>query len=365
MTIVISSCGSDKEDLTKNQADIDYDILLSGSNKQVSYKDEVKPVLEKRCIVCHGCYDAPCQLKLTSVEAIKRGANPEKVYNAERIFASEATRMFIDAQSEEEWREKGFHSILNGDMSGAEENLRHSVLYNMLRLKQLNPQPRIGMINKNIDLGLSRDQSCPTNQEFVEYAEDFPEQGMPFAMPNLSDDEYHVLVKWISQGLPDDSDSTIPQVLQSQVNSWEKFLNKKDKKTRLVSRYIYEHIFLGHLYFKGNHQRTFFRLVRSYTPPGKAIKEIPTVRVFDDPGVKEFYYRLKYYKSSIVDKSHIVYELSNKRMQRYKQLFMNNSYEVSSLPSYDPEVASNPIKTFAALPADSRYKFLLDDAKYF
>ena len=28
---------------------------------------------------------------------------------------------------------------------------------------------------------------------------------MPFATPNLSDDEYHILVKWKSQGMPDDT----------------------------------------------------------------------------------------------------------------------------------------------------------------
>lgn len=28
----------------------------------VSYEQDVKPILEARCIVCHGCYDAPCQL---------------------------------------------------------------------------------------------------------------------------------------------------------------------------------------------------------------------------------------------------------------------------------------------------------------
>ena len=27
------------------------------------YYTEVKPILENRCVVCHACYDAPCQLK--------------------------------------------------------------------------------------------------------------------------------------------------------------------------------------------------------------------------------------------------------------------------------------------------------------
>ena len=31
-----------------------------------SYRAHVAPVLEGRCVVCHGCFDAPCQLVLSS-----------------------------------------------------------------------------------------------------------------------------------------------------------------------------------------------------------------------------------------------------------------------------------------------------------
>jgi Fatty acid cis/trans isomerase (CTI) len=361
----LASCGSEKESVTLKQADIDYDILLRGGDKNISYINEVRPVLEKRCVVCHGCYDASCQLKLTSIEGIRRGANPEKVYNAERILAANPTRLFIDAETEEEWRSKGFHPVLNKREDMLINNLRHSVLYKMLRLKQLNPQPRVGMMDDNFDLSLGRDQTCPTIEEFDEYAKEFPQQGMPFAMPNLSDNEYHVLVKWISQGLPDDSRDVLPSTTVSQVKKWEAFLNQSSLKHQLFGRYLYEHLTLGHLHFKGAHDREFFRLVRSYTPPGKPVKEIATVRAFDDPGTDTFYYRLRYYGSSIVDKNHIVYELSDKRMDRYKELFINTDHVVSKLPNYTPKVVANPIKAFSDLPVKSRYLFLLDDAKFF
>ena len=32
----------------------------------LSYRSDVQPILEHRCVVCHGCYDAPCQLLLSS-----------------------------------------------------------------------------------------------------------------------------------------------------------------------------------------------------------------------------------------------------------------------------------------------------------
>lgn len=365
ITFLIVSCAGEKESLTKGQSDIEYQILLKGGDKNISYINEARPVLEKRCIVCHGCYDAPCQLKLTSIEGIKRGANPKKIYDAERIFSAEPTRLFIDAKSEKEWREKGFHSILNEQEDSAINNLRHSVLYKMLRLKQLNPQPRVGMINDSFYLGLNREQTCPVNNDFEGYAEDFPLQGMPFATPNLSDDEYHILVKWISQGMPDDSQKIFSATTKEQIKNWEVFLNNKGLKHKLVSRYIYEHLFIAHLYFQGENNREFFRLVRSSTPPGTAIKEIATIRPYDNPQVDDFYYRLKYEKSSIVDKSHVVYELSGKRIKRFKELFINPDYKVDKLPSYEAIVASNPIEAFSDIPVESRYRFLLDDAKFF
>ena len=39
------------------------------------YQTKVAPVIEGRCVVCHACYDAPCQLKMSSPEGIERGAN--------------------------------------------------------------------------------------------------------------------------------------------------------------------------------------------------------------------------------------------------------------------------------------------------
>ena len=33
--------------------------------KRVEYKD-VKSILDSRCVVCHGCYSSPCNLKLDS-----------------------------------------------------------------------------------------------------------------------------------------------------------------------------------------------------------------------------------------------------------------------------------------------------------
>ena len=42
---------------------------------------------------------------------------------------------------------------------------------------------------------------------------------------------------------------------------------------------------------------------------------------------------------------------------------LDPAYAVTALPSYAEELASNPFLTFAAIPPDSRYRFLLDEPK--
>ena len=148
------------------------------------------------------------------------------------------------------------------------------------------------------------------------------------------------------------------------VETWEQFFNGDSLKNRLVSRYLYEHLFIAHLYFEDASEREFFDLVRSKTPPGKPIDVIATRRPYGNPGVDRVYYRLRRVKSAIALKRHLPYALSAKRMKRYQELFLNPAYKVTALPSYEPKLASNPFATFREIPPVSRYKFLLDEAQY-
>ena len=128
-----------------------------------------------------------------------------------------------------------------------------------------------------------------------DFAREHPLWGMPYAMPDLTEQEYRTIVSWLAQGAPapappDPSATVVPQITQ-----WESFLNQSSNKQRLVNRYLYEHLFHAHIHFAGSPSREFYRLVRSTTPPGQAIDEIPTVRPYDDPGAAQFYYRLLRY----------------------------------------------------------------------
>ena len=371
---LLTACSLPDKSITLEQATIEYDLLYDLPKENLSFNQDVLPILEKRCVACHGCYDAACQLKLTSAQGILRGSNKNKVYNALRMTAAEPTRLFVDALTTAQWRDKDFTAVLY-EKSGSEvndpiKNLERSVLYQMLRLKELNPQARTGILSDKFDLSLDREQTCPTIDEFDDYASKHPEAGMPYGMPNMSRQEHKTLVHWIAQGSPVEKDVPPSAQANKQIQQWEAFFNgalkntNVSKKEKLVSRYLFEHLFHAHLHFKNTNEREFYRLVRSSTPPGEAIKIIATRRPYGKND-GEVYYRIVRHQSSIVAKQHIVYELSPQRMNRFKELFYKVDYDVTTLPSYAPEVASNPIKAFADIPVKSRYQFLLDDARFF
>ena len=75
----------------------------------------------------------------------------------------------------------------------------------------------------------------------------------------------------------------------------------------MTARYLYEHLFLAHLKF-GTPTNEFFELVRSKSAPGQPLELIPSVRPYDDPGVERFFYRFRKIHSTIVQKTHMVFE---------------------------------------------------------
>jgi hypothetical protein len=337
------------------------------SADQIDYWTDVKPVVENRCVVCHGCYDAPCQLKMSSIEGIVRGASPEVVYDQGRIKPAMPTRLFTDAQTVNEWRDKGFHPVLSEYASSPEANREASVMYKILQLKQENPLPDVKQLpEKEFDLKLSRKQVCTNADEFDKYAKKHPLWGMPYALPAISKDEQQVLMSWVEQGATYTARPPLPKAFTSSIEQWEAFLNGDSLKQQLTSRYIYEHLSYAHLYFSDmtNDDLQFFRMVRSTTPPGEPVAIIAGRRPYDDPDTGRVYYRLEPVVGSIVDKTHMPYALNSQRMEYWQELFIDSDYEVTTLPSYAPEQASNPFVTFAQLPVKARYRFMLEEAQF-
>ena len=331
---------------------------------QVSFSRDIKPIIDQRCVVCHGCYDAPCQLKLESPLALNRGASKVMIYDGDRLTPIAPSRMGVDAATTAEWRQKGFHPVLDESSDAPETQLKGSVLARMLALKQQHPLPTHGTLSHEFDFGLNRTLECPRLDEFDGFARKHPGWGMPYGLPGLKPEESRQLLTWIEQGARYPAEPPPAVMTAAAVNRWESFMNGSRLKERLVARYVYEHLFMGHLHFKGHDPREFFRLVRSSTPPGEPIREIPTVRPYDDPG-RQMFYRLQAFRQTIVDKNHDVYEIGDERIRRLRELFLDPDYEITEWPGYQAGQSANPFRIFAALPPQSRYRFMLDDAYFF
>ena len=112
----------------------------------VSFDKQVQPILNRRCVVCHSCNDAPCQLDLTSYEGLDRGANPAPVYNGARLFTDKPTRIGIDAGSTAGWRALDFHPVLNERADTRVAHLDNALLYKALLLKRGDTFPAAGRL---------------------------------------------------------------------------------------------------------------------------------------------------------------------------------------------------------------------------
>lgn len=331
----------------------------------VSYHKDIKPILESRCVACHACYDAPCQLKLGSISGVDRGATKQLVYDRGRLQATTPTRLFIDAVDTEGWRGKEFYPVLNERIDSPQAGLNNSLLAKLIQLKRINPLPESGQLADSFELDLDRKLECPTINEFNSYQQKHPDWGMPYALPGLSLKQENIIMTWLQEGAKFDAQVPLSESAIASIAQWEHFFNRVTLKQQLVSRYIYEHLFIGHIHFKGHPDNEFYHLVRSTTPPGQPVNEIATLLPYDAPGVSQFYYRLRPIEATIVEKTHFVYELSDDKMQRYEELFFQSDYSVTQLPSYQSDVAANPFLAFAQIPYPLRYQFLLDDAQYF
>ncbi|EOA6541889.1 TPA: fatty acid cis/trans isomerase [Vibrio vulnificus] len=327
------------------------------------FMHDVKPIIENRCVVCHACYDAPCQLKLSSVEGIDRGASKTLVYQGTRLTATAPTRLFEDAQTTQEWRDAGFHPVLNERVQTGVANIDAGLIARLLQQKERHPLPQQDQL-EGFDFSIDREQTCPTIEEFDQYERTNPSWGMPFGMPNLSAKEHQTLMAWLENGAIMNDHLPLTREQAAEITRYEQMFNKSSRKNQLAARYIYEHLFLSHLYFSElEGEPRFFTMVRSSTPPGEPVQRIVTRRPYDDPGIERVYYRIIPEQGTIVDKTHMPFALNSQRMKDWKAWFIDADYVVEQLPSYDPEIAANPMSAFIDLPVKARFKFMLDNAQ--
>ena len=338
-------------------------LVETSTTDSVSYQEDVAPILDRRCAVCHSCYNAACQLKLSSFEGVDRGGSKDAVYVGARLKAQDPTRLFVDAQSTEEWREKGFHSVTDSNATGGYNS---SLMLHLLDAKRKQPS------SSGEYRAEAEDLSCPADtKEMGRFLAKHPDRGMPFGFPQLSPSEFATLAAWLQQGAHGPSEieqkalAAPDSVTQIEIAKWESFLNRDDAKHAMTARYLYEHFFLAHHYFSKSGAKEFYRLVRSTTPPGEPISIIATVRPYDDPGVSSFYYRYRKIHSTIVHKTHMVVELHDEILERLKENFIATPWlETPHWVELDDVTGANPFLVYSQIPPTVRYRFLLNNSEY-
>ncbi|RLE20371.1 MAG: peptidylprolyl isomerase, partial [Actinobacteria bacterium] len=338
-------------------------VRVDPTTTSVSYLADVKPILDRRCVVCHSCYNAPCQLKLSSYEGLDRGGSKAVVYKGPRLRAQDPTRLFLDAQTTAEWREKGFHSVTE---SGAEGAYNDSLMLQLLDAKRQQPLSRGEYRPEATNL------KCAANQrEMGKFVGRKPGRGMPFGFPALAPGEFTTLANWLQQQTPGPTPNEQDELTNpgpkaaAMIAKWEAFLNEDDAKHAVTARYLYEHLFLAHLSFRDAESGDFYELVRSTTAPGDQIAVIATLRPYDDPGASPFFYRFQKIHSTIVYKTHIVFELDDMTLARLREQFIETEWlETPHRIGHEAKADANPFVTYAQIPPSVRYQFLLDNVEY-
>lgn len=328
---------------------------------QDHYLSEIQPIFNNRCVACHSCYNAPCQLNLGSYEGFTRGASKVDPYDFPLVDARPPTRLGVDATSAKGWRDKGFFPV-------------HGITAQLLTAKTQERTANRDELAK-IEYSPENSRACPSNgDEAAEFLSKEAFAGMPYGFPSIGLEGQRKLQTWLADGGRGPAKKALEWLQEPQtelakhaIRDWEGLLNGESTKERLSARYFFEHLHVAHIAFSmkpEEHGREFFRLVRAKNREGSPI-EIPTVRPFDDPGPK-FYYRFKKISDAIVSKTHTVFVLSDLERTAFERDFLKMEWPspVTKMPAYG-DTAANAFEVFQAIPRSSRYRFFLDHARYF
>jgi hypothetical protein len=316
------------------------------------YTKQVQPIFNQRCVACHSCLESPCQLNLQSYEGIQRGAiRNSLVYNGTRIKEAKLTRLFEDAHSVADWRAMGFFDVIGKPTA--------SILLQSLKMgfvDRVNPPDEV-----------KENQYCADNMKDFGVVENADlKMAMPYGLPPISKENMQTISAWVAIGAPGPKEiaTLLPSEIALAKTAWERFLNQKDGKSKLVARYLYEHFFLADFYLESN-PRYFLKLVRSSTACNDDLKIIATRRPNDSPGVDNWYYCFIKSPGVTVDKTHIPYSLATSKLDWIKKNFMGIEWTApEGAMNFSSEAAGNPFVTFKAIPEIARYKFLLEDSQF-
>ncbi len=334
-------------------------LLFIISTSADEYREKIQPIFDNRCIACHSCLNGPCQLNLQNYDGFARGAHHENVYNGTRIKSVLPTRPNIDGKSPLDWRALGFFEL------NTSKKIEDNLFYTFINEKSSIDKKHIPFKNVEnsafcIDDNLRAQVLFKVNQDLK----------MPYGLPPISANEKNALISWIEKGSIGPSNRVIGPISLSKIKPIEEFFNKQSPKEKLVSRFLYEHLFLAHFYFK-EEPRQFYRLIRSKNECGNNrynLDEINSRRPNDHPNIETFFYCLKPLDLTIVAKTHLPFELSNQVVSDWQKLFFSKNWQTKLKIDHDKmyhDLASeNPFEVFYDIPVESRYRFLLKNSHY-
>lgn len=338
------------------------------------YATDIQPIFNARCIACHGCVGSPCNLKLTSFRGADRGGYGKNPY-ASHLGDYPRTGINV-VQTTEEWRARGFYPVLARGGTPA-DNLARSMLYQMIEAGAAHNRPGFSREALADTYAKRYAHACPaTTNALQAFLKRHPQAGMPFGLPALDDGDMALLRQWIAAGSPGPTDAAQADANvvtnPAAVLAWETFFNADDKRSQLVARYIFDHVFLATIALKES-PGDLFKLVRSKTPPGTAADNPPApVEIIDTPlpysnpyayaGVERFYYRLQKITAPIVQKNHFVWRLEAADIDALRDLFLKPDWDAAA--DLDaPWDIGNPFLVYQAIPVGARYRFLLENAE--
>lgn len=334
---------------------------------------KVQPLLAKRCVACHACYEAPCLLHFNSYESIQRGLTkevnvsmivdlPQNRLKEAPIFSGPNNSPRWDQPA---WAKRNFAPLFRMDKNG-ELDLDKSLFTMVLQQGKLNT-PEFSL-HPN---GFSKTHICSLDFEKLKgFYQKYPQSGMPYALPKLEESEYEILDLWIKHGAPGPKTSTRNSWNQPSnprvINSMENFLNGVNPKIKLSARYIYEHSILSHIHFKGTPEDEFYELVRANNLSGPPV-EIVTEKGNDLISIP-FFYRLKRVHDVIARKTHALWELDDASIAEWKLMFLEPVWDdedkiEKNLSLLSPSDLKDPMKYFKQIPEKSRFSFMVKNAE--
>ncbi|MEY4616955.1 MAG: hypothetical protein RJB66_1915 [Pseudomonadota bacterium] len=371
-TFFVSCTANNRIDSNQNRAIASFSV-----DQEHLFRDQIQPIFDKRCVVCHACTEAPCQLHLDSYSGLRRGATYTEL--GANILYTPPTRE-KDGKSITEWRLKNFFPVIPDPHQEYHDNNTLppprdsdvSLLYRFIELGSENNKAGFAL-EPTIDARKKSHTCAPNLAAFEGLTKEHTWVGMPYGFPGLRSEQLALIKKWIDQGARSPAATVSPtdHVSHQLIAPWEQVMNSTSK-AQLMARYIYEHVFSAHIHFKGTSHGEWYELVRSSTPAPHSIEEIVTPRPYDPPpdGIK-VYYRFQRIHRTIARASHIPWEIDHKLLEHFKTLFLKMPWQPATPqqhaefePITNPGYSSkNPFKYFQQIPAKLRYQFLLENSQ--